>query len=222
MHSSHYSPSLDNTFSDPFVVTSTPSPAGRYSATHDESGHQHIFAQYVARVEEAADEGLSEKSVVPLGLEGVEPTQALLAWASKTCVSLEDKKRGRESHIQNMYDQLEALWKRLGVHAEDMDAFVEEHRGSTDEIVREYEEELERMIELKRERMSVFVENARQEITKLWDDLLIGEEERNDFAPFVDGELVKGFFTNTLLIDILLQTNIPRNFCLSMKTRFDD
>jgi hypothetical protein len=189
IHPPHYNPSLENTFSDIFVVTSTPSATGRYSKAHDEPDYQSIFAQYVAKVEEAANEGLSEKAGVPIGLEGVEPTPTLLAWASKTCASLEDKKRSRESHIQNMYDQLEALWKRLGVHVEDMDAFVEEHRGSTDEIVKEYEEELERMIELKRERMSVFVENARQEIVKLWDALLIGEDERSDFAPFADGEL---------------------------------
>lgn len=88
-----------------------------------------------------------------------------------------------------MYDQLEGLWKRLGVGEADMDAFVEAHRGSTEETVREYEEELERMLELKRERMGVFVQSAREEIMKLWDDLMVGNDERADFAPFADGEV---------------------------------
>jgi len=70
-----------------------------------------------------------------------------------------------------------------------MDAFVEAHRGSTEETVREYEEELERMLELKRERMGVFVGSAREEIVRLWEVLMVGEEERADFAPFADGEL---------------------------------
>lgn len=70
-----------------------------------------------------------------------------------------------------------------------MDAFVEAHRGSTEETVREYEEELERMLELKRERMGVFVQSAREEIMKLWDDLMVGNDERADFAPFADGEV---------------------------------
>jgi len=176
-------------FSDPFVVTSTPSPISRLpgDSNNNESHYQRVFAQFIAKVEEAEAEGLSENSSVPVGLEGVDPTQSLLAWAAKTCASLEDIKRRRESHIQAMYDQLEALWKRLGVHEEDMDAFVDEHRGSTEDVVKEYEDELERMIELKRERMSVFVENAREEIVKLWDELLIGEDERSDFAPFADG-----------------------------------
>ena len=43
------------------------------------------------------------------------------------------------------------------------------------------------MLELKRERMGAFVESAREEIVKLWDELMIGEEEKADFAPFIDG-----------------------------------
>ena len=48
----------------------------------------------------------------------------------------------------------------------------------------------ERMLELKRERMGTFVENARAEIVRLWDELMVSEEERADFAPFADGEVV--------------------------------
>ena len=87
-----------------------------------------------------------------------------------------------------MYDQLEGLWRRLGVSDAEMDAFVESHRGSTEETVLAYEEELDRMLELKREKMSTFVENARKEIIQLWDELMVGEEERADFAPFADGK----------------------------------
>ena len=86
-----------------------------------------------------------------------------------------------------MYDQLEALWRRLGVADRDMDAFVEQHRGTTEETVKEYEAELERMLELKRERMGLFVASAREEIARLWDDLMVGDDERADFAPYVDG-----------------------------------
>lgn len=119
----------------------------------------------------------------------MEPTPGLLSWAANLRSSLEETKRRRETHIQAMYDQLEGLWKRLGVGEADMDAFVEAHRGSTEETVREYEEELERMLELKRERMGVFVQSAREEIMKLWDDLMVGNDERADFAPFADGEV---------------------------------
>lgn len=121
------------------------------------------------------------------GLENVEPSQGLISWAKRLQVSLEDLKRKRESHIQAMYDQLESLWRRLGVDESSMDAFVENHRGSTEETVREYEEELERMVNLKRQRMSTFIQSAREEVVKIWDYLMIGDDERADFTPFVDG-----------------------------------
>lgn len=138
-------------------------------------------------MDEADAEGLPESRSIPMGLENVDPTPGLITWANNLCASLEDTKRRRETHIQAMYDQLEGLWRRLGVEEADMDAFVETHRGSTEETIREYEEELERMLELKRERMGTFVGSARVEIVSLWDHLMVGEDERADFAPLVDG-----------------------------------
>ena len=43
------------------------------------------------------------------------------------------------------------------------------------------------MLELKRERMAEFVENARAEITKLWEELMLGDDERAEFAAYYDG-----------------------------------
>ncbi|EPQ51188.1 hypothetical protein GLOTRDRAFT_81327 [Gloeophyllum trabeum ATCC 11539] len=195
------SSSLRSTSPDPFLSSSisTPTPASRAdrlaplmlssaSSSDDplpipsDLTYQRIFAQFVARLEEAEAE--TPKAV----LEGVEPTPGLLAWASATLAELEDVKRRREAHIQAMYDQLEALWRRLGVADAEMDGFVEAHRGSTQEVVSAYEEELERMLELKRERMGVFVMNAREEIERLWEELMVGDEEKADFAPFFDDE----------------------------------
>jgi protein regulator of cytokinesis 1 len=150
---------------------------------YDERACECIFARYAAV---HADDGADDAQALR-GLEHVEPTPALLGWAHRARAALEDLKRRREAHIQAMYDQLEVLWRRLGVAERDMDGFVEAHTGSTEETVQEYEEELERMLELKRESMSQFVDNARAEIVKLWDELLVGPEEREDFPPFFDG-----------------------------------
>jgi protein regulator of cytokinesis 1 len=173
---------------------------------HSESDYRRIFRNFVTRLEEADDETVSRLQAqvlqpqrqshgsgqsfgAPIGMEGIEPTPGLFSWAENLRISLEDTKKRREAHIQAMYDQLECLWRRMGASDEDMDAFVEAHRGSTEETIREYEEELERMLELKRERMGAFVASAREEIIKLWDELMVGEEERGCFAPFADGML---------------------------------
>ncbi|KAI8970590.1 microtubule associated protein-domain-containing protein [Trametes punicea] len=201
------------TNSDPFLSSSmsipmsTPTPAGRqkpptpllFLSDHSQTqasdvDHQRVFAKFVARMEELSDEDLPDSNVT-IGLEGVEPTLALMAWAEATRIELEDIKKRREAHIQAMYDQLEALWRRLGVTDAEMDAFVEANCGTTDVTIKAYEEELERMLELKRERMGTFIENARAEITKLWDDLMVGEEERADFAPFADDEHTEELLT---------------------------
>lgn len=150
-----------------------------------EASYQRIFAKFSAQIEEAESENLN---LAEVALSNVDPTPGLLSWANSLHDSLNALKSSREAHIQAMYDQLECLWKRLGVAEEDMDGFVEAHRGSTEEVVAEYEDELERMMELKRERMGMFVGNARDEIERLWDDMMIGDDERRDFAPFVDGE----------------------------------
>lgn len=208
---------------DPFAA-STPTPSSRtrpltpllfQEAFHSspETEYQRIFATFVARIEEADDESLPEGQNIHVGLENVEPTPGLLTWAVNLRSSLEDMKRRREAHIQAMYDQLEGLWRRFGVGEAEMDAFVEEHRGSTEETVKQYEEELERMLELKRERMSVFVISAREEIVRLWDDLMVGEDERADFAPIADGRPC--FFLRFYKCDwgsIILQMSIRRNY----------
>jgi protein regulator of cytokinesis 1 len=169
-----------------------------------------VFARFVARLEEAERDGESIEGT-HIGLEGVDPTPALLAWTESTKAEFEEVKRRREAHIQAMYDQLEALWRRLGVPEEAMDEFVDEHRGSTEDTIRAYEGELERMLELKQERMGTFIENARNEIAKLWDDLMVGEEEREDFAPFADGLCSAIVSVNTRLMRVL-QMNTRRSF----------
>ena len=199
---------------DPFLASvSTPTPSSssskssmlftggeplEQSPAELEASYQLIFARFSAQIEEAEAENLN---LAEVALSNVDPTPGLLSWANSLQNSLNALKSSREAHIQAMYDQLECLWRRLGVSEEDMDGFVEAHRGSTEEVVAEYEDELERMMELKRERMGVFVSNARDEIERLWNDMMIGEDERRNFAPFVDGEYPGVYFATCLYTD---------------------
>ncbi|KAI9566101.1 microtubule associated protein-domain-containing protein [Boletus coccyginus] len=147
---------------------------------------QHAFSRFVQLLDSS-----STPDPVPatlLGSLGVEPTQRMMLYAEQRCSELTELKKRRETHIQAMYDQLESLWKRMGVDDVAMDAFVEANRGTTPHAIQAYEEELERMIDLKRERMGEFIWNARSEIESLWNELMTGEDERADFAAFVDDE----------------------------------
>lgn len=166
------------------------STAGDHSVSDELSDRtfERIFAKFSAQLAEV--EAAGEELPSGVGLTGVAPTPELRAWAERTQNSLQALKIHREAHIQALYDSLEALWRRMGVPEADMDAFVDANQGSTAATVAAYEEELERMMEYKRERMGEFVANAREEIGRLWDTLMVGEEERADFAPLVDGQFL--------------------------------
>ncbi|KAF5364429.1 hypothetical protein D9758_010716 [Tetrapyrgos nigripes] len=192
---------------DPFILT-TPTPASRtskdyfpllesddkdspFSSSSSDIAHRRVFVtSVVARIEAAEAEGRSASSQTlsspPLGLNNVNLSAALMSWASHLCSTLEETKRRRESHIQAMYAPLEPLWQRLKVDQEDMDVFVDMNRGSTEECVRAYEDELERMLELKRERMGDFIQRTRGQIFRLCDELMTGEEERGASGAFMD------------------------------------
>ncbi|KAG1874970.1 hypothetical protein F4604DRAFT_1763387, partial [Suillus subluteus] len=88
-----------------------------------------------------------------------------------------------------MYDQLEALWRRMVVDEEAMCDFVAANRRTTPSVVHAYEEELERMIDLKHERMCEFIANVRTEIENLWEGLL----ENHARTPTSQLELLLSF-----------------------------
>jgi len=46
-----------------------------------------------------------------------------------------DLKTRREDRIQRLYNELDGLWRRLGVPEGEMNAFVEANRGSMEENV---------------------------------------------------------------------------------------
>ncbi|KAG1745761.1 microtubule associated protein-domain-containing protein [Suillus lakei] len=121
--------------------------------------NEHDYLRSLGRFIELLDSSPQDSSPGPiLNSCGIEPTQGILAWADRLHAELNELKRRREVHIQAMYDQLEALWRRMGAN-----------RGTTPPVVQAYEEELERMIDLKRERMGEFIANARTEIESLWE-----------------------------------------------------
>ncbi|KAF9022408.1 hypothetical protein BDZ89DRAFT_1137357 [Hymenopellis radicata] len=177
------SASMSDSRMDPFV-TSNPTPTSRNQSLiihREEVDYWRIFANFVANVEKAEDEHNPF-----IGLAHVDPTPGLLKWSADLQAFLEDDKRKRETHIQAIYYKMEDIVKRFGVKEVDMGAFVEAHLGCTDDTIQEYELLLDRMLELKRERICASIVNAREEIVKLRADLMVGEDEREGFLPFSD------------------------------------
>ncbi|KAL9110174.1 MAG: hypothetical protein Q9227_005234 [Pyrenula ochraceoflavens] len=96
---------------------------------------------------------------------------------------LVDEKKGRERRLKELRCTIEGLWDRLGVEEPDRKAFLAANRGCGMRTINEFEDELARLNELKRQNLHLFVEDARCRLQELWDSLYFSEEEMLDFTP---------------------------------------
>ena len=94
-----------------------------------------------------------------------------------------EEKRGRERKIKELKETVESLWNLLGVEELDRKRFLAGTRGCGLRAINEFESELDRLNELKRQNLHLFVEDARYKLQGLWDSLYFSEEEMLEFTP---------------------------------------
>ncbi|KAI9683144.1 MAG: hypothetical protein M1829_005935 [Trizodia sp. TS-e1964] len=96
---------------------------------------------------------------------------------------LVEEKRGRERRLKELKVTVEGLWDRLGVEEAERKRFLAGNRGYGLRAINEFEDELGRLNELKRQNLHLFVEDARYKLQELWDGLYFSEEEMLEFTP---------------------------------------
>ncbi|KAH0538401.1 hypothetical protein FGG08_005001 [Glutinoglossum americanum] len=96
---------------------------------------------------------------------------------------LVEEKRGRERRLREIKTMVEVLWDRLNVEEHERKRFLNGNRGCGMRVINEFEDELSRLNELKRQNLHLFVEDARCRLQELWDGLYFSEEEMLDFTP---------------------------------------
>ncbi|KAL9096833.1 MAG: hypothetical protein Q9165_000797 [Trypethelium subeluteriae] len=96
---------------------------------------------------------------------------------------LVEEKHMREKRLKELRMSVEELWERLGVEERDRKAFLLANRGCGLRTINEFEDELSRLNELKRQNLHLFVEDARYKLQELWDSLYFSEEEMLEFTP---------------------------------------
>lgn len=107
---------------------------------------------------------------------------------------LVSEKSQREKKLRDIRSAVEALWDRLSVEESERKAFLASNRGCGVRQINEFEDELARLNELKRQNLHLFVEDARFKLQELWDGLYYSEEEMLDFTPAFSHE-----YTDALL-----------------------
>jgi len=100
---------------------------------------------------------------------------------------LVEEKRGRERRLKELRSTIEGLWDMLGVEEHERKQFLASNRGCGLRTINEFEDELSRLNELKRQNLHLFVEDARYKLQELWDSLYFSEEEMLDFTPAFSG-----------------------------------
>lgn len=93
------------------------------------------------------------------------------------------EKSARERKLNELKTTVEGLWNRLGVEEPERRQFLAANRGCGLRQINEFEDELSRLNELKRQNLHLFVEDARFKLQELWDSLYFAEEEMLEFAP---------------------------------------
>ncbi|EIW69021.1 hypothetical protein TREMEDRAFT_62739 [Tremella mesenterica DSM 1558] len=132
------------------------------------------------------EEDDDEEGMVVIGMEIVEPEQGLLEWTESLNELWTEEKDRRQNRIQELYNQVEPLWIRLEMEQDAMDLFIEMNRGCGEAVIEAYEVEVDRCLQLRRNSLEKFINAVRTEIEILWDELMMSEEDKGDFGPFID------------------------------------
>ncbi|OAA38379.1 Microtubule-associated protein, MAP65/ASE1-type [Metarhizium rileyi] len=96
---------------------------------------------------------------------------------------LSDEKKNREKRLRDLKSAVEALWLKLGIDESETRTFVNQNRGCGVRQINEFEDELARLNELKRQNLHLFVEDSRVKLQELWDSLYFSEDEMLEFTP---------------------------------------
>lgn len=96
---------------------------------------------------------------------------------------LVEEKKSRERRLRDLKAAVEALWEKLGVDEKERKTFLNSNRGCGLRQINEFDDELGRLNELKRQNLHLFVEDARFKLQELWDALYLSEDEMLEFTP---------------------------------------
>ncbi|KAK5997597.1 Anaphase spindle elongation 1-like protein [Cladobotryum mycophilum] len=96
---------------------------------------------------------------------------------------LREEKRNREKRLHDLRTAVEALWEKLGIDEDETKVFMNQNRGCGIRQINEFEDELQRLTELKHQNLHLFVEDARVKLQELWDALYFCEDEMLEFLP---------------------------------------
>ncbi|KAK6536439.1 hypothetical protein TWF281_000675 [Arthrobotrys megalospora] len=95
---------------------------------------------------------------------------------------LADEKAIRERKIKDIHQQLQPLWEKFQQDDHEEDRFLQQNRGCNLSVIQNWERELERLLEVKKQHMHIFISEARTTLQEMWDILYYTEDEMYEFT----------------------------------------
>ncbi|KAF9436959.1 hypothetical protein BGZ76_002410 [Entomortierella beljakovae] len=99
---------------------------------------------------------------------------------------LENERSKREAIVKEHKEDIIRLWDKLHFDDEEREDFFTNHVGLTMDIIKAYKSELNKLEEMKSEKIEAFILDERDKLYELWDRLYYSMEERESFAPVLD------------------------------------
>lgn len=102
---------------------------------------------------------------------------------TKRVAELHTEKRRRKEKLQDMGAEIALLWEKLHVPEEDQRAFTQSVQGLGTDTIEKGEQELIRLHRLKSEMLGKLIDEARETIVDLWDEMNATPDYRDEFEP---------------------------------------
>lgn len=103
---------------------------------------------------------------------------------TRRVTELHQEKRFRKTKLQEMGADIAMLWEKLRVSEDEQLAFTESVQGLGLDTLEKGKSELARLHALKSEMIGNLIDEARQAIRTLWEQIDATQEQRKNFAPF--------------------------------------
>lgn len=87
----------------------------------------------------------------------------------------------RDVKLREMAQKITALWHRLEVSTDTQQKWISEHKGLSIASLRACEVEYARLLQLKADSLNTLISAADEKILKLWDEMQVSQQEREDF-----------------------------------------
>ena len=103
---------------------------------------------------------------------------------TKRIAELHHEKRQRKERLHELGGEIALLWEKLHVPEEEQIAFPESVQGLSLDTIEKGEKEMQRLEQLKSKMLGKLIQEARESILSLWDQIEAPEDTRRAFTPY--------------------------------------